>query len=84
MEHTLRADRLPPGAAGRIVQLGLTGPLRRRLLELGLIPGQTLLRRWTAPAGSPIAYEAQGMVVALRAGDAAHILVGEADGPWMP
>ena len=84
MEHTLRADRLPPGAAGRIVQLGLTGPLRRRLLELGLIPGQTLLRRWTAPAGSPIAYEAQGMVVALRARDARNILVQEVDAPWTP
>ena len=84
MEPTQTADRLAPGAAGKIVRLGMSGPLRSRLLELGLIPGQILLRRWTAPAGSPIAYEAEGMVVALRARDAANILVGEVDGPWTP
>ena len=84
MEHIRTADRLPPGSAGTITQLTLAGPLRRRLLELGLIPGRTIRRRYTAPAGSPIAYEAQGMIVALRAGDAAGILVQEADAPWTP
>ena len=82
MENTWTADRLPPGACARILELRTAEPLRRRLLELGLIPGQRICRRYTAPAGSPIAYEAQGMVVALRAHDAKTILLQEADGLW--
>ncbi len=82
MENVQTADRLPPGAWGRILELRLPGPLHRRLLELGLFPGRCIRRAHTAPAGSPIAFEAQGMVVALRTRDAAHILVQEADGPW--
>ena len=81
MENTHSAVRLQPGASGRITQLCVTGPLHFRLQELGLIPGQTIRRRYTAPAGSPIAYEVQGMVVALRARDAENILVEDA--PWM-
>ena len=84
MEHAQTADRLPPGASGRILELRLTGPLRRRLLELGLIPGQCIRRVYTAPAGSPIAYEVQGMVLALRSRDAERILVQEEDAPWTP
>ena len=84
MENTRTADRLTPGSAGRILELRLPGPLRGRLEELGLIPGRCIRRRYTAPAGSPIAYEAQGMVVALRTRDAEHILVREVDAPWTP
>ena len=78
----LTADRLAPGAAGRITKLYMEGPLRRRLLELGLIPGAVLIRRYTAPAGSPIAYEASGALLALRKADAARIAVEEAGEPW--
>lgn len=84
MENTQTADRLPPGTGGRIRELRLTGPLRRRLLELGLVPGRCIRRVYTAPAGSPIAFEAQGMVVALRTRDARSILVQEVDAPWTP
>ena len=84
MENTRTADRLHPGICGRILELRLAGPLRERLLELGLIPGRRIRRVCTAPAGSPIAYEAQGMVVALRTRDARNILVQEVDAPWTP
>ena len=84
MENTHSAVRLRPGASGTIAQLCMAGPLRMRLQELGLIPGQTIRRRYTAPAGSPIAYEVQGMVLALRARDAENILVREVDAPWTP
>ena len=78
----LTADRLSPEAPARIV--GLRGPetLTRRLMELGLIPGAVLVRRYTAPAGSPIAFAAGGVVLALRTADAARIAVQEVDAPW--
>ena len=84
MENTRTADRLPPGIGGRILELRLASPLRDRLLELGLSPGRRIRRVCTAPAGSPIAYESQGMVVALRTRDARNILVQEVDMPWTP
>ena len=77
-------DRLAPGAAGRIVRLGDPSPDTRRLMELGLIPGAVLTRRYTAPAGSLIAYEAGGTLLALRVKDAARITVRELGSPWIP
>lgn len=71
----LTADRLSPGEEAYVVDIYVKGPLRRRLFDLGLVPGTKLCRRYTAPAASPIAYEVQGMVLALRQGDAEQITV---------
>ena len=52
------------------------GAMRRRLLELGLVPGtraECLLR---APSGSPAAYLVRGAVIALRQCDAARVEIG--------
>ena len=78
----LTADRLVPGRAGEIIELFNTGPLRRRLTELGLIPGAVLRRRYTAPGGSPIAFEVSGTLLALRTKDAAQIALREVNEPW--
>ena len=84
MENTRTANRLPPGTVGKILELRHAGPMHRRLMELGLFPGQCIRRSYTAPAGSPIAFETQGTVVALRARDAKSILVQELDPLWTP
>lgn len=83
-ETMITADRLLPGQSGRITQLSQHRALRQRLLELGLIPGAVILRRHTAPAGSPIAFESNGMLLALRRQDAQRILVQEVEGHWIP
>ncbi len=80
-EATITADRLGPGKGGRIIELRGGGPMTRRMTELGLFPGATILRRHTAPGGSPIAFEVGGALLALRSKDAAQILVRE-DAPW--
>ena len=53
----------------------LSGGMRRRVQELGLVPGTrvTCVRR--ALSGDPIAYRIRGAVVALRKCDAAQIEV---------
>ena len=53
--------------------------MRRRLLDLGLIPGTRVTCQGRSPAGDPAAYLVRGTVVALRARDAAA--VGLASGP---
>ena len=59
----------------RVAALHLSGGMRRRVQDLGLVPGTrvTCVRR--ALSGDPIAYRIRGAVVALRKCDAAQIEV---------
>ena len=82
--NLLHADELLPDSEGRVIDVTLTGMLRRRLFDLGVIPGAKICRRYTAPSGSPIAFEVQGAVVALRKSDAKNLIVQEVAQPWTP
>lgn len=82
--NLFRADQLAPDGDGRVIDVTLSGMLRRRLFDLGVIPGAVIRRRYTAPSGSPIAFEVQGAVVALRKSDAKNLIVGEVAVPWKP
>ncbi len=61
------------GASARIGRVGGDEPLRRRLLEMGLVPGTvvTVLRR--APLGDPIEVLAHGYLLSLRLREARHV-----------
>ena len=50
-----------------------SGPARRRLLDLGVVPGTVVQARLRSAAGDPIAYEIRGALVALRREQAALI-----------
>lgn len=71
---------LPGGEETVVVALLCDGPVRRRLLDLGLVPGTRVRRGLAASGGDPVAYEVRGSVVALRLSTARQILVGEAPG----
>jgi len=66
---------LSPGTDCRIVSLELKGLLRRRLQDLGIVPGTMIgcIRR--GPSGEPTAYLVRGAMIALRKEDAGQILV---------
>ncbi len=66
---------LPVGRSGVIVSLGVTGPLRRRLLALGLITGETITVMRVAPLGDPLELEIKGYRLSLRRGEAGQIMV---------
>ncbi len=51
------------------------GPFRRRLLELGFLPGTRVVRTGQAPLGDPLTIEVRGSVMCLRSGDARHVRV---------
>lgn len=42
------------------------GMERRRLLDLGLVPGTRVVAEFASPAGDPIAYRVRGALIALR------------------
>lgn len=66
---------LPIGKKATIFQLGLAGDMRRRLLDLGFIPGTKIQCLYRSPLGDPTAYFVRGTVIALRQEDAGQIIV---------
>jgi DtxR family Mn-dependent transcriptional regulator len=42
------------------------GMERRRLLDLGLVPGTRVVAEFASPAGDPVAYRVRGALIALR------------------
>lgn len=70
-------DCLACGQAATLVRVGGETQWRRRLLELGFIPGTAIVRVGQAPMGDPLTYRIRGALVALRAEDAKHVLTCE-------
>jgi DtxR family transcriptional regulator, Mn-dependent transcriptional regulator len=59
---------LKPGQEGRVVNLSprIRGVERRRLMDLGLMPGTKIRVEMTSASGDPIAYRIRGALIALR------------------
>lgn len=68
---------LNAGMGQTVAVVGLTaiGHLRRRLLDLGFVPGTKVHIVRRSPLGDPTAYRVRGATIALRSTDAQHILV---------
>jgi DtxR family transcriptional regulator, Mn-dependent transcriptional regulator len=74
---------LPLGQSARVVSLaaGLRGPERRRLLDLGLLPGTEVTAELRSPGGDPTAYRIRGAIIALRAEQARQVKVTSPEAP---
>lgn len=59
----------------KISFLNCSGSTKRRLLDLGLIKGSTIIPILKSPAGELTAYEIHGTVIAIRLEDAQNIIV---------
>ncbi len=69
------AAPLPQRPTSLVVSLASEGPERRRLLDLGLVPGAQIRAALRSPLGDPTAYEVRGALIALRREQAARITV---------
>ena len=54
------------GKEAKVVALKTSGEKRRRLLDLGLIPGTIVKAIRKSPSGDPVAYKIRGTTLALR------------------
>ncbi|MBD3297651.1 MAG: ferrous iron transport protein A [candidate division Zixibacteria bacterium] len=63
------------GQTVSVVGLTAEGLARRRLLDLGFIPGTRVDVVRRSPLGDPVAYRVRGATIALRGADAEHVLV---------
>jgi DtxR family transcriptional regulator, Mn-dependent transcriptional regulator len=70
-------DTLKPGESARIVQLSprLRGSERRRMMDLGILPGTSVQAEMISPTGDPTAYRIRGALIALREEQANMILI---------
>lgn len=72
-----RLSALSPGESAEVVALAAScrGAQRRRLLDLGLVPGTRVTSELRGPSGDPTAYRIRGALIALRRDQASHIFV---------
>lgn len=68
-------DQLARGQSGRVLRVGGRPAARRRLLELGVVRGETITLRRSAPLGDPLEYIVKGYHLSLRRREAATITV---------
>jgi ferrous iron transport protein A len=68
---------LDVGQSARILEILCEGDYRRRLLDLGLIPGTLIKVIMVSPLGDPVAYRFRGSLTALRKEDASKIIISK-------
>jgi len=73
---------LQPGEVGTVVGISAAcrGVERRRLMDLGIIPGTTVKAELQGPSGDPTGYRIRGAVIALRRQQAERIQIERAAG----
>jgi len=70
---------IAPGGTARIAKLNGQGPVKRRLMEMGLTKGAEVAVRKVAPLGDPIEITVRGYELSLRKDEAAAIDVEPAE-----
>ena len=72
VKKTSLAD-LKPGERAIVATIGGNEALHRRLLDMGLTPGVSVLLQKTAPMGDPLEIHLRGYALTLRLEDARNI-----------
>ncbi len=71
---TLR--EMKPGQSGKVISIGESGPLKRRIMDMGIKPGVEVKVVKMAPLGDPVEIRIRGYELSLRREEAARIEVG--------
>lgn len=75
----LTLDKIEPGTVMRIVSNKATGSVRRRIMDMGLLPGERLEMIRRAPMGDPLEVLVKGYHLSLRKTEARFIEVEVSD-----
>ena len=68
-------SEIKEGRSARIVKVGGSGPLRRRLLEMGLLMGTEVYVEKYAPLKDPLELIVKGYHISMRVKEAEQITV---------
>ena len=66
---------IPVGGTCRVVKLHGEGPVKRRIMDMGITRGVEIFVRKVAPLGDPIEITVRGYELSLRKADAESIEV---------
>lgn len=75
--ETVPLTKLKLNQIGIIKEINCKSSIKRRLLDLGLIPSTPITPIMQSLSGDPIAYEVRNIILAIRKEDASKILVFE-------
>lgn len=78
MKKTL--DTLKPGEAGVISRVNGTGPVKRRIVDMGLVTGTQVSVLKLAPLGDPMEIKVKNFNLSLRKAEAAAVEVDPTGG----
>ncbi|MBZ0295617.1 MAG: ferrous iron transport protein A [Anaerolineae bacterium] len=73
--QTKTLDQLPIKAVATVTALTNKGAERRRMMDLGILPGLKIEVEMKNPLGDPTAYRIRGAVIALRQEQASCIQI---------
>lgn len=71
----LNMRQMKKNQSGTIMAINVDGMLRRRMLDMGLVPGTTIRIQGRAPLYDPVALKVMGFTLTLRNNEADYIEV---------
>ncbi|HEY3277000.1 MAG TPA: FeoA family protein [Syntrophorhabdaceae bacterium] len=71
----MNVSTLKKGERARITGIAATGPLKRRLMDMGILVGEEIKLEKIAPLGDPLEMMIKGYRLSLRKKEAEGILV---------
>lgn len=75
MSKIVTLSDLPVGKSAIVKTVLAEGIARRRMMDLGLVPGTKVEALRISPAGDPKAFNVRGAVIAFRKEEASQIIV---------
>lgn len=73
----MQLSEMSEGQRGIVGRVGGIGPLRRRLLEMGIVPGTEVYVEKYAPLKDPLELIVKGYHVSLRVEEASRIQISD-------
>ena len=73
MPKSLTLNQLTPGQRARVKKVRGKGPVRRRIMDMGVTSGVEIEMIKASPLGDPIEYEVRGYHLSLRKSEAQAI-----------
>jgi ferrous iron transport protein A len=75
VSHTKTLASLLKGETARVASVSGSGTISRRLMEMGIVPGETIRVVKSAPFGDPMEIKVRGYHLAVRKNEARMIEV---------
>ena len=80
MNNISTLNEMRIGESALVYSINLSGAMKRRLLDLGMVSGTVVECVGKSPLSDPSAYMIRGAVIAIRSDDGKNILVRKCKG----